>query len=90
MQIKDWNFLVYLTSDNDLYRFAGKNLSQMAQIGSTPYINIIVQWDVYGKKEVTRYFVEQNNLVHLDTQITSPESQIRYVANCVLTTVSPT
>ena len=65
---KDWNFIVYIASNNDLNRFVKKNIEQMMHIGSTQNINILVQTDVYRKKEVSRYFVEKNKLVLADTQ----------------------
>ncbi|MFH1832335.1 MAG: clostripain-related cysteine peptidase [bacterium] len=65
---KDWNFIVYIAGNNDLYRFSIANLKQMLKIGSTDTVNIIVQFDEYLKREVTRYYVEQGNLVIADTK----------------------
>ncbi len=71
---KDWNFLVYITANNDLYRFALKNINQMLKVGSSQHINVIVQMDTYGKSEVCRYYVEKNNLIPLNLQSNNLES----------------
>ncbi len=71
---KDWNYIVYITANNDLNKFAYYNIAQMLQIGSTEYINILVQLDTYGKREVSRYYIEHNNPILIDTQSNSLES----------------
>ena len=68
---KDWNFMVYIAGNNDLHRFSIHNLKQMLKVGSSDSINIIVQFDEYLKREVTRYYVEKENLVIADSQSNS-------------------
>ena len=58
--IKDFNFMVYITSNNNLHPYSLKNITEMKQIGSNQNINILVQQDVYGKKECKRIFIEKN------------------------------
>lgn len=63
---KEWTFLTYMAADNDLAPFARKNLKQQADVGSTPYINIVTQLDTrtVGNKKITkRYYVEKNKLI---------------------------
>lgn len=60
---KEWNFMVYFASNNDLYQFSLLNIHQMLKIGSNKNINILIQQDTYGKKGIFRFFVEKNNLV---------------------------
>jgi|YelNatPaOPRAMG01_1025707.scaffolds.fasta_scaffold23193_5 hypothetical protein len=40
----DWTVLVYLNAANSLQGFGGFNVHQMEQAGSTPNVNIVVQW----------------------------------------------
>ena len=57
--IKDWNFMVYVASNNNLHGYALPNLQQMQQVGSNKFINIVVQVDTFKKRETKRYFVEK-------------------------------
>lgn len=65
---KDWNFIVYMAANNDLYKFAEQNLLQMLKVGSNKNINILVQLDVLGENEVTRFYVEKNNSIAVDVK----------------------
>ncbi|KKQ48944.1 MAG: Clostripain family protease [candidate division TM6 bacterium GW2011_GWF2_38_10] len=62
---KDWNFLVYFAANNNLYRFAIENIKQMAKIGSTSNVNVIIQLDELGAKNMTRYYVQKNALTNI-------------------------
>ncbi|MBY0353103.1 hypothetical protein K2W90_01945 [Candidatus Babeliales bacterium] len=64
---KDWNFMVYMAANNNLHTFGITNLMQMINVGSTPNINILVQLDEYGKREVNRYYIEKNNPITVAT-----------------------
>ena len=39
-----WTFMVYLNAANDLQTFSPLNVNQMETVGSTPDVNIVVQW----------------------------------------------
>lgn len=71
---KKWNFMAYIASNNNLNRFARLNVKEMEQIGSNKNINILVQIDKFGKKEVTRLFVEKNRSTIVETHANTPES----------------
>jgi predicted amidohydrolase len=43
--VKDWTFMVYLDADNTLENASIPVFSEMASVGSTPQVNIVVQWD---------------------------------------------
>lgn len=59
--LKEWTFLVYMNSDNDLYRFSFMNMMQMEKVGSTEAINIVVQQDPMPKEKPTsRIYVTKN------------------------------
>lgn len=65
----DWTFIVYIAADNDLRSFAARNIKQMAQIGSSAHINIVVQLDIRitGNQKITRrYYIEQNKIYHVN------------------------
>lgn len=71
---KKWTLMIYMAAVNDLRPFAVHNIKQMADIGSTPYINIIVHLDitVQGNKKITRrYLIEKNRLVQIDKKTSS-------------------
>ncbi len=68
---KDWNLIVYICANNNLHRYSLHNLRQMLKVGSTDNINILVQFDEFGKREITRYYVEKHNLVHCGSESNS-------------------
>jgi hypothetical protein len=73
---KPWTFMVYMAADNDLNRFAIRNIKQMALIGSNENVNIIVQLDtrIAGNHKVTRrFYIENNRILH--TNANDPYSQ---------------
>ncbi len=41
----DWTIMVFMNGDNDLEPFAVDNFRQMAKVGSTDLVNIVVQFD---------------------------------------------
>jgi len=65
---KDWTILIYIAGDNDLYKFALRNIEQLKQIGSNEKLNILIHFDFHqdGKaKETKRYYVERNKLIQI-------------------------
>jgi hypothetical protein len=44
-QVADWTVLVYLNGDNDLVNHANLDFEEMARVGSTQRVNIVVQFD---------------------------------------------
>ena len=73
-KVCDWNFLVYMVSNNNLHGFADKNISQMLEVGSNKNINILVQVDTYGKNEACRYFISKNDPVLIEAQTNNFQS----------------
>lgn len=45
----EWTIMVYLNGDNNLEPFAVQDFAEMARVGSTEKVNIIVQFDRSGK-----------------------------------------
>lgn len=72
---KPWTFIVYTAADNSLRDFASRNIKQMATVGSSSNINILVHLDIrlLGSKKMTRrYYVEKNNPVQLEMHEKTP------------------
>lgn len=75
-QKKDWTLMIYIAADNDLRNFAIRNLKQMASIGSTENINVIVHLDIKlsGNNKVTkRYYIQKDKILHLNAD--DPKTQ---------------
>lgn len=84
---KFWTIMIYMAADNDLYPFASQNLSQMKEIGSNEYVNILVHLDIKvpGKEKVTKkLYIEKNKLVQIgpDEKLNSGSDET--FANAVL------
>src|SRR3954453_792990 len=45
----EWTVLVYMNGDNNLERYAVINFAEMARVGSTDNVTILVQFDRIGK-----------------------------------------
>lgn len=71
---KDWNLIVYMAANNNLHRFALHNFRQMLRIGSSDYINILLQIDEFGESEVTRFYIEQQNATIYEVISNTPEA----------------
>lgn len=64
----EWNFLIYMGANNDLERFAIRDIKQMEKIGSTANVNILALvdwWGVYsdsqGPKSTQLYRITKNS-----------------------------
>ncbi len=67
----DWTILVYVQARNNLSSFSGRNFSDMAAVGSTKNLNLLVQWYKPEDQGVWRYKIEKNQL-NLDAHLPSP------------------
>lgn len=52
-----WTFMVYMAGDNSLSTAGDKDLREMRSVGSTPEVNIVVQFDNEGNHGTNRYRV---------------------------------
>lgn len=66
---KEWAFLIFLNGHNNLAEFGDLNLNQLEKIGSTPEIDVLVQWAKLGFDNTYRLRVEKDND---ETKVTSP------------------
>lgn len=60
--IKEWNIFIYIAGNNNLHRYLEANIQQTMSIGSNDKINIIIQVDKFGTREVTRSLVQKGAL----------------------------
>jgi len=70
--LKEWTFLVYMNSDNNLYRYGQLNAAEMERVGSSPQVNIVLQMDPEPYGEPTRRYLIQRNPNAQPGKITSP------------------
>lgn len=63
----DTLFLVYMAADNNLHYFAWNNIKQMATVGSSKNIKIVIQLNEPGiHKKTQRYLIEKNKAILLN------------------------
>lgn len=74
-ETKDWNLIIYMAANNNLHKYALKNIRQLLMAGSSESINVLLQLDEYGETEVSRFFVEKNKAVIKET-LTDPRYAI--------------
>lgn len=74
--IKDFTFILYMAADNDLERYAIRNIKQMSTIGSTDSINIVAHLDIKTnrKKICSHFYVEKNNILEFENGISKMDS----------------
>ena len=74
--MKQWTMLAYLAGDNNLDSAGVEDMAEMAAVGSTPNVDVVVQFDRAGKKAVTaRYHVSKGGgCVEKDRVMVLPET----------------
>lgn len=63
-----WLKLVYMSADNDLFPFAGRNIKQMQAVGSNDRIKILIHFDMHrpGQKKISkRFFIEKDKIIQI-------------------------
>jgi hypothetical protein len=80
---REWNFMVYMANNNNLNRYGITNFRQMVQVGSNINVNLLLQMDTLGKKEISRFFLAKNSPVLLATQTNTQTSFSGTPANLV-------
>lgn len=56
---KPMTLLIYMVNNNNLNQRGEENVKQMLQVGSTPYINVLLQMDDFGQTTSSRYVLHQ-------------------------------
>ena len=62
----EWTWLVYMAGDNNLEGAGRLDLGEMQRVGSTPQVNVLVQFDTEEQKTM-RYRVEKGRATTLQT-----------------------
>lgn len=57
MAAKKWTILVYLAGDNNLDEDGARDIAEMAKVGSTNDINVVVQFDRAGTVGTQRFYI---------------------------------
>ena len=73
---KDWTIIFYMAADNDLQKYAIRNIRQMSTIGSSEHVNIIVHLDIKSgnKKICSRFYVEKNKILEFNPGVDKMDS----------------
>lgn len=74
---KQWSIIVYMAADNDLRNFAARNIQQMASIGSSINVNILVHLDIKisSTQKVTRHYYVADNASIYQMNANDPYTQ---------------
>lgn len=68
MDMREWALFVNIAADNDLFRFALRNIEQLKQVGSSQKLHIFVRFDYHqpGRPKETRYlYIEKNKVIQI-------------------------
>jgi len=63
---REWTFMVYMAGDNNLEGFGRRDLVEMKQVGSSPQVAIVVQFDSMSYGPTQRYYVRAGTLLESD------------------------
>ena len=74
LNVKPWNFMVYMSNNNNLHRYGILNLKQMMQVGSTNSMNLLLQMDELGESNISRYHIQQDKANLIQVQNGTPTS----------------
>lgn len=84
---KNFTLALYMAADNDLARYAIRNIRQMSAIGSTNSINIVAHLDIKSnnKKICSHFYVEKDKVLEFNTgnqmlDSGNPESLIKFMS----------
>ena len=69
----NWTIMVYLAGDNNLERFAFKDLGEMKCAGSTSRMAIVAQLDGLSNQSTRRYFLQKDTDLSQDCVARLPE-----------------
>ena len=70
---KQWTVLIYMNGDNDLAPYTYTDLKEMARVGSSPAVDIVVQQDTADDKGSRRYHVQRAENLAASLIATLPE-----------------
>jgi hypothetical protein len=84
---KNFTLALYMAADNDLARYAIRNIRQMSTIGSTNSVNIVAHLDIKlnNKKVRSHFYVEKDKVLEFNVgdqvfDSGNPESLIKFMS----------
>ncbi len=57
-----WTYMVYMAGDNNLSTAGDEDLKEMRQVGSSPDVNVLVQFDNAGNKGTRRFYIRRGGI----------------------------
>jgi hypothetical protein len=57
-----WTYMVYMAGDNNLSTAGDEDLKEMRQVGSSPDVNVLVQFDNAGDKGTRRFHIQRGGI----------------------------
>ena len=60
-EVKEWTMLVYINGHNDLAQYGRQNIREMEQVGSSPDVNVVVQWAEHYQRYTHRLYVSRSH-----------------------------
>jgi hypothetical protein len=57
-----WTYMVYMAGDNTLSTAVDEDINEMRQVGSSPDINVLVQYDKAGRESSKRFCVQRGGI----------------------------
>jgi len=80
-----WTFMVYMAGDNTLSDAGDNDLEEMRTVGSTPGVNVVVEFDKAGDSGTNRYHVQRDGVNEQvdplgETDCGDPQTLIKFVS----------
>ena len=63
---REWTFMVYMAGDNSLEAFGNLDLAEMKQVGSSPLVAIVAQFDRMQSGVTRRYYLQRGTALEED------------------------
>ncbi len=60
-KMADWTLLIFVNGHNNLDDAGFDDLNEMERVGSTPEVNVVVQWASLRNKTTRRLLVQKDN-----------------------------
>lgn len=57
-----WTYMVYMAGDNNLSTAGDEDLKEMRQVGSSPEVNVLVQFDNAGIEGSRRFYIQRGGI----------------------------
>jgi hypothetical protein len=70
----EWTLMVYMAGDNNLSDAGDMDLQEMRKVGSTPDVNVVVQFDNAGDRGTNRYLIQKDGSNDLIEELEETDS----------------